>query len=103
MVSRWVGPSEVKLWIATRGASIPQAVGRGGGFVSVIDFGEKAKPAGIGRESVILIDFAVPERALELAGVGRRIRQPLADPIYNVSIHVPEALDLKWVLRHGGS
>ncbi len=102
MVSRWVSGPEVKLWMANGGTFIPPGVGRLGGRVAVIPFGA-SKPAGVGADSVIRIDFGVPEKAVQMAGEGRQILQPLANtPIYNVSIHIPTNIKVHDVLRNRG-
>jgi hypothetical protein len=102
MVSRWVSAPEVKLWMANGGTFIPPGVGRLGGRVAVIPFGAP-KPAGIGTESVIRIDFGVPGKAVQVAGEGRQILQPITNtPIHNVSIHVPSNLSVADVLRNRG-
>jgi hypothetical protein len=102
MVSRWIGVSEVKFWMANGGTFIPPEVGRGG-RLSVIPFGQEQKPAGILPNQTIRIDFAIPEKALQPAGVEKQIVQPVANtPIYNVSIHLPATLDLSRVLRNRG-
>jgi hypothetical protein len=103
MVSRWIGVSEVKLWMENGGTFIPPEVGRGG-RVSVVPFGQHQKPAGIVENQTIRIDFAIPERALQLAGEGKQILQPVSNiPIYNVSIHLPITLDISRVLRNRGT
>jgi hypothetical protein len=103
MVSRWVGPSEVKLWFATGGTYIPPEIGRASERVSVIPYGGQL-PAGLGRDSTIRIDFAVPERALNKGGEGLMIFQPSTNiPIYNVAIHIPVTLDVEDVLRNRGT
>lgn len=102
MVSRWIGISEVKLWMANGGTFIPAEVGRGG-RVSVIPFGQHGKPAGILENQTIRIDFAIPQRVLQPAGEGKQILQPVANvPIHNVRIHLPASLDLSHVLRNRG-
>jgi len=103
MVSRWIGEPEVKLWMATAGTYIPPGVGRGSRRVSATPFGQQRKPAGIAQDQTIRIDFAVPEAALQPAGVGKQILQPLTNvPIFNVSIHLPERLDVSAMLRNRG-
>jgi hypothetical protein len=75
--------------MANGGTFIPPGVGRLGGRVAVIPYWA-SKPPGIGADAVIRIDFGIPEKAVQMAGEGRQIRQPLANtPIYNVGIHIP--------------
>src|SRR5689334_18132377 len=89
MVCRWMSIAEVSLWMANGGTFIPPTIGRTAGVVAVSYLGEN-KPAGIGRDSVIRIDFGVPGAALDDAGEGKQIHQPVSTvPIYNVSIHIP--------------
>jgi hypothetical protein len=103
MVSRWIGVAEVKFWMANGGTFVPVEVGRGG-RVSVIPFGQHEKPAGILHDQTIRIDFAIPERALQPAGEGKQILQPIANtPIYNLRIHMPATLELSRVLRNRGT
>jgi hypothetical protein len=103
MVSRWVSAPEVKLWFANGGTFIPAGVGRLAGRVAVVPFDTPKRPSGIGPDSVIRIDFAVPEKAVQAAGTGLHIVQPMANtPIYNLRIHVPSNLSIPDILRNRG-
>jgi len=102
MVSRWVGVSEAPLWIANGGTFVPREIGRATERVYVTLFGSSL-PAGIGRDSIIRIDFAVPQAALAATPAGNQLLQPFTNvPIHNVSIHIPWSLNVDDVLRNRG-
>jgi hypothetical protein len=91
MVSRWIGESEVPLWLSRHGNTIPPEVGAGG-RLSVTDY-EGGRVSGTGP---IRLDFAFPSRGFQRGGVGRFIIQPAVNtPIYNVTFHIPPALDFE--------
>jgi hypothetical protein len=98
MVSRWVGESEVKLWMQNGATFIPPNVGRDAGRVYVTSHG------GPREGGPIRIDFAVPKFALQPGSVGHFILLPMANtPIHNVSIHIPVFMDPQKVLKNRGT
>jgi hypothetical protein len=95
MVSRWIGESEVPLWLARQGNTVPPEVGHGG-HLSVTDY-EGGRVSGTGP---IRLDFAFPTQGLQKGGVGRFIIQPVVNtPIYNVTVHVPLTVNFELLKR----
>jgi filamentous hemagglutinin len=91
-VSRWVDASEAKLWLEYHGTTIPPTGGAGRLYVTTPG---AVRPGGTGP---IRIDFYIPERALQPAGLPewRQIFQPLQNtPIYNVTVNIPKGTTLK--------
>jgi hypothetical protein len=91
-VSRWVSPNEAAAWIDNGGTAIPADIGAGGRvYVTTL---KAPQPGGTGP---IRIDFAVPERTLNMAGNAEwfQIFQPVqSTPIYNVQIFVPPGVTI---------
>src|SRR5678816_4726739 len=96
MVSRWIGESEVRLWLARHGNTVPPQVGLGG-HLSVTEY-EGGRVSGTGP---IRLDFAFPSEGLQKGGVGRFVLQPVLNtPIYNVTLHIPPTVNFERLKKH---
>jgi filamentous hemagglutinin len=87
MVSRWVGETEARMWMASGATHVPPGLGAGG-HLSVGEFGASRIPG----TDPIRIDFSFPKAGLQKGGRTdwKFIIQVVANvPIYNVVIWVP--------------
>ena len=85
-VHRWTDKHEVKLWMATRGTTIPAGVGAGDRIYVTLP--GAPRPGGTGP---CRIEFFFPQAGLQIAGnpMWRQIFQPVQNvPIYNVKIYI---------------